>query len=82
MSNTIHLSDRVLYLREQAFNWKQTQTPYIGQRLCPALKGLAGCPPGMPWMKRKSAMLAHIIRDSEPIVHERRIAGGLQLLWR
>ncbi|TFG71896.1 MAG: hypothetical protein E4H27_03665 [Anaerolineales bacterium] len=76
MSSTIHLSDRVFSLREQAFRWKETQTATIGQRLFPALKGLAACSPAMPWMKRKSAMLAHIIRESETVVHENELLVG------
>lgn len=70
------LSERVVRLRERAYHWQETQQDYIGQRLFPALKGLVDCPPATPWMKRKSRMLARIIRQSQPVVHEDELLVG------
>lgn len=70
------LSERVIRLRERAFHWKETQTAYIGQRLWPALQGLADCPDEMPWMMRKSRMLSNVIRQCAPIVLEDELLVG------
>jgi len=70
------LSKRVVRLRKHALAWQETQKPYIGQRLVPALQGLAGCSPGTPWMMRKARMLASAIRDSVPLVHEGELLVG------
>ncbi|MFN2155616.1 MAG: pyruvate formate lyase family protein, partial [Anaerolineae bacterium] len=70
------LSERVLQQRERALAWQETQRPLIGQRLVPALQGLAGSPPGTPWMMRKAQMLASVIRGSVPLVQERELLVG------
>jgi len=70
------LSERVLQLRERALAWQETQRPIIGQRLVPALQGLAECPPGTPWMMRKAQMLASVIRGSVPLVHRGELLVG------
>ena len=70
------MSDRVTRLRSRAFNWKETQTEYIGQRLYPALQGLKTCAVDEPWMLQKSRMLANVIRESRLIVHEDELLVG------
>ena len=70
------LSDRVVGLRERALRWQETQVAYIGQRLAPAIQGLAECPPEMPWAARKAQMLASIIRRAAPLIHEDELIVG------
>jgi formate C-acetyltransferase len=62
------LSERVLRLREQAFDWKESQKERIGQRLLPALAALADCPGNLPLVARKSRMLARIVQEARPII--------------
>lgn len=81
------LTDRVVRLRERALNWHETQKARIGQRLVPALRGLAACPRTMPWMQRKAHMLASVVLQSEPLVDEDELlvgynfTGGDDLQW-
>ncbi len=70
------LSERVVRLTERALDWQETQKAYIGQRLVPALAGLADCPPGTPWMMRKAQMLASVVRRLVPIVHADELLVG------
>jgi len=57
-------------------NWKETQTEYIGQRLYPALKGLASANTDMPWMMRRSLMLASVIADSAAVIKDDELIFG------
>lgn len=70
------LSERVIRLKSRALNWQETQTDYIGQRLYPALLGLKTCAADVPWILRKSHLLASVIRESRLIVHEDELLAG------
>ena len=70
------LSERVLRLREKAFHWNETQKEMIGQRLAPALTALAGCPPELPWVMRKSRMLASVILNADPLIYPDELVVG------
>lgn len=70
------LTDRVKNLRANALNWQETQTPYIGQRLYGALKGLASTGSDSPWMQRKSRILAGVIEHSAAIIQADELIAG------
>jgi pyruvate formate-lyase/glycerol dehydratase family glycyl radical enzyme len=72
----IPLNERVIRLREKALNWNETQRETIGQRMLPALAALASCPPDLPWVARKSRMLAQIILQSETVVYDDELLVG------
>ena len=70
------LTERLEKLRENAFNWKTTQTDYIGQRIYGALEGLTSINMDSPWMLVRAQMLAGVITHSKPIIKEKELIVG------
>ncbi len=56
-------------MREITFNWKETQRPYIGQRIHWSLAGLVETMPAWTWYKKVSHCLASVVANFSPYIH-------------
>ncbi|MEX2728673.1 MAG: hypothetical protein Q6353_015560, partial [Candidatus Sigynarchaeum springense] len=65
----IPLTSRIEKLREFALHGKETQTPYIGQRIYWYLAGLVETMPNWTWYQKVSHCLASVVAHFNPHIH-------------
>ncbi len=63
------LTSRIQALREFTLKGKETQTPYIGQRIHGYLAGLVETMPNWTWYRKVSHCLASVIANFNPHIH-------------